>query len=355
MTVTILVLSLVALAPIFGAELPLSTTIENLAKHDLIVYSETSTAGEQVNWVKPGQAGNLLFRDSRGVLRVRECGNRIRTIRIDEHRAPGPKEIPGPQGPRGQKGKPGPRGNEGPQGPEGPIGLPGEPGAQGVPGTPADIGPMLTAIAQLIELEKSRSHEGIIPGVYAVRDTPQAPKYTYESRKWWEAVLPSAISGYFFSRGMRNLRPSQTQIAQTQTGGGAKIGDSTLRVTIGAVTAGGATIAPGAVVAEGGAGGLGGEGGLGGAGGAGGLGGLGGQGGNAAPVTVTATGGAGGLGGTGGAGGNAAPVTVTATGGAGYGAAAAAAAVAAAAVTPTSGAAANNGSSASAGGAAGPK
>ena len=126
---------------------------------------------------------------------------------------------PGPVGPRGQKGKPGPRGYEGPQGPEGPTGLPGEPGAQGAPGEPADVTPTLIAICQLIELEKSRSTEGIIPGVYAVRDTPQAPKVMYESRKWWEVLLHAAAQVLAF----RGLRPAQyaSTFRVSQTGGGA--------------------------------------------------------------------------------------------------------------------------------------
>ena len=121
----------------------------------------------------------------------------------------GPKGDPGPQGPRGYKG------------PVGPEGLPGEPGAQGAPGEPTDIGPMLAAIAQLIELEKSRSSEGIVPGIYAVRDTPQAPKIQYESRKWWEVLLPAAAQVLAYGA----LRPAQylstATYAVSQTGGGA--------------------------------------------------------------------------------------------------------------------------------------
>jgi len=221
---------------------------------------------------------------------------------IDRLEHPAPQ--PGPVGPRGQKGKPGPRGPQGPQGPEGPTGLPGEPGAQGAPGQPADIGPMLTALNQLIKLEKARSNEGIVPGVYAVRDTPQAPKVMYESRKWWEVLLPAAAQVLAF----RGLRPAQyaSTYRVSQTGGGATGGSVGNITNTQSQTGGGAT-------ATGGAGG------------------------NASSsleailAAISA----------GGAGGNA-----SASGGNGYGAAAAAASSASTstAVTPTSGAAADNGS-----------
>ena len=125
----------------------------------------------------------------------------------------------GTNGTVGATGRPGPQGPRGYEGPEGPIGLPGEPGAQGAPGQPADVGPMLAAIYQLIELEKLRSAEGIIPGVYAVRDTPQAPKVQYESRKWWEILLPAAAQVLAY----RGLRPAQyaSTYQVSQTGGGA--------------------------------------------------------------------------------------------------------------------------------------
>jgi len=140
-----------------------------------------------------------------------------------------PKVLRGMQGEKGEKGDRGEPGQTGPQGPAGPQGQQGNRGIEGEPGQPGSIPDMTNVIIsmnRLSEYVRSISHQGIVPGVSSAPVMSQnlARSYIQKKPNFLEslamAVLPPAVGGYFYMKGMEKLRPPTTTISNnsTQTG-----------------------------------------------------------------------------------------------------------------------------------------